>query len=162
MVVGFGSPFKRWKKFFFFLWKFVRFKLGSGREIRFWEDRWLGENPLNESFKFLHSLALDPFDRVVDLFDMVGNIWVPRLHKNLNDWELGGVVGLLTLLDGIRLDPTLHDGWEWVISIKSRSTPKSLYLEISTDRSLSFPHKGIWIPSIPSKVSFFIWNAFLD
>lgn len=61
--------------------------------------------------------------------------------------KLGEVVGLLSLLDGIRPDPTIHDDWEWIISSKGKFTPKSLYLEITIDRSISFPVKafGSWV-----------------
>lgn len=53
-------------------WKFIHFKLGSRNEIRFWEDRWLGEVPIKEAFRNLYSLALDPKVMVVDLYDEQG------------------------------------------------------------------------------------------
>lgn len=55
-------------------WKFIHLKVGSGREIRFWEDKWVSERPLKESFRILYSTAFDPLDMVVDSFDVVGNI----------------------------------------------------------------------------------------
>lgn len=50
IVVSFGSPFN----------------LGSGSGINFWDDRWVGENLLKESFRMLHSLVVDPWVRVMD------------------------------------------------------------------------------------------------
>lgn len=44
---------------------------------------------------------------------------------------------------------------------KGMFTPKSLYLELGGFRVGSFPIDGIWIPGIPSKVSF-MWNVFLN
>lgn len=82
---------------------------------------------LKELFTCLYSLALDPLDRVFDSFDVLGNIWAPRLWRNLNDWKLDGVLGLLRLLEGIRLDPSLSDGWEWTISRKG-SFPRGLFI----------------------------------
>lgn len=49
-------------------WNYIRFNLGSGREIRFWEDRWIGEVPLKVAFKNLFSLVADPNGLVVDFF----------------------------------------------------------------------------------------------
>lgn len=76
------------------------------------------EVPLKESFRRLYSLALDPLDRVVDLFDELGEIWGPRIQINLNDWELDEMGDLFRLLEVIKLDPSLTDGWDWVISKK--------------------------------------------
>lgn len=72
------------------------------------------------------------------------------------------MLGLLRLLEGIKPDPSLFDGWESVISSKGRFTPKSLDLELVNDRPLSFLHKGLWNLGIPSEVSFFLWNAYLN
>lgn len=41
-------------------WKFIRLKARSSKEIRFWEDRWVGEQPLKDSFRNLFSIAFDP------------------------------------------------------------------------------------------------------
>lgn len=111
------------------VWKFIRFKLGSGKEIRFWEDRWVRDGLLKESFRILYGLSIDPLDKVVDWFDFLGNIWVPRLRKNLNDWEMGELLGLFNLLENNKPDPSMDDGWEWVICSKGRFTSKSLYSE---------------------------------
>lgn len=62
--------------------------------------------PLKESFRILYSLAIKPLDRVVDSYDGVGNIWVPRLRRNLNDWEIREVTRLFRLLEGIRSNPS--------------------------------------------------------
>lgn len=69
---------------------------------------------------------------------------------------------LLSMIDGLQPDPTVVDRWEWIISSKGRFTTISLYLEMVNHRSSSFPHKRNWIPGIPSKVSFFIRNTYLD
>lgn len=68
-------------------WKHIWFKHGSGREICFWEDRWVGDIPFRESFRSLYFLAIDPKGLVANVYDVLGNIWAPRLDRNLNDWE---------------------------------------------------------------------------
>lgn len=55
------------------------------------------------------------------------------------------------LLDDMKLDPSLSDEQEWVISRKGWFTPKFLYMELVNYRSLLFPYKGVWISGIPSK-----------
>lgn len=66
-------------------WKFICFKLGYDREIRFWEDKLVGDGPLKDFFRILYGFSINPLDKVVDCFYSLGNIWVPRLCRNLND-----------------------------------------------------------------------------
>lgn len=61
-------------------WNFIAYKLGSGREIRFWEDRWVGEVLFKESFRTFYSLDVEHKVLVVDLYDDSSKIWVPRLR----------------------------------------------------------------------------------
>lgn len=87
---------------------------------------------------------------------------MPRLCINSNHWELGELWRTLNLLANSRLDPNLRDGWDRSISRKGRFTIKSLYLALTNQGSIDFPHRGVWILGIPSKVSFFIWDVVLD
>lgn len=50
----------------------------------------------------------------------------------------------------------------WKLNRKECFTSKSFYTELSNPSRRCIPHKGIWIPNIPSKVSIFMWNCFLD
>lgn len=108
------------------------------------------------------TLAMDPMGRVSEAFDDESNIWRPRLCRNLNDWESEEFGNLLALLEGFKPNISKRDCWEWVISKKRVFTPQFLYLELGGFRVVSFLINGIWIPGIPSKVSFFMWNTFLD
>lgn len=36
-------------------WNFIRFNLRSGRKIKFWKDRWIGDYPLRDVFRNIHS-----------------------------------------------------------------------------------------------------------
>lgn len=79
------------------------------KKIHFLEDRWVGEVPLKDSFRSLFSLAIDPKEFVVNTFDDGGNVWMLRLHRDLNEWELDEWYNLLSLLDGLKLDPNVVD-----------------------------------------------------
>lgn len=65
---------------------------------------------------------------------------MPRLRRNLNDWEMVELCRMLSLLNGSKPDPSLRDDWEWVISRNDRFSSRSLYLELVNFRSFSFPH----------------------
>lgn len=142
------------KVFFFF--KFICFKKGLSRNTSFGEDRWMEKVPLKESFTTLFSLVVDSRVLVAESYDVLGNLWVPRLHRNLNDWEMGELCSLLSLLDGLKLNPSLRVDWEWFISRKGRFSSIFLSLELVNFRTFPFHHKGILIPGIPSKASFYM------
>lgn len=69
-----------------YFWKFICFKLGLGLVIKFWEDPWVGEIPLNEEFGGLFSLVMDTKVIVADSFDFRHLVWNPRLRRNLFDF----------------------------------------------------------------------------
>lgn len=68
-------------------WNHARFKMGSGNNIRFWPDRLIRDIHFKDSFRSLFNLAINPKESVVGSFDVGGNIWMPRLCKDLNYWE---------------------------------------------------------------------------
>lgn len=39
-------------------WRFIKFRLGLGEEIGFWEDSYCGDNPLKEDFTSIYNLAI--------------------------------------------------------------------------------------------------------
>lgn len=83
----------------------VQKKILDFRRIGGW-GRFLLQTPLG----ILYSLALDLKVLVAHSFDDLGNIWVSRPHRKLNDWELGEMCRLLSLSDGMMLDLNLREG----------------------------------------------------
>lgn len=81
-----------------------------GKEIRFWDDCWIGDQPLREVFRNLH--AIDPKGWVSDVFDEEINIWRLQLRRHLNDWEVGDLGNLLALIEGSKPSPLRRDSWE--------------------------------------------------
>lgn len=75
---------------------------------------------------------------------------------------MGELFRLLNLLDGLKSKPSLRINWDWFISSKGRFLTRSLSMELVNFRTFPFLHKGIWIMGIPSKISFFMWNTFLN
>lgn len=64
-------------------WKFVRFKLGSDQEIKFWEDIWVGEDPLKEKFSGLFAMVTDKKATITDSFYFEPSVWNPRFRRNV-------------------------------------------------------------------------------
>lgn len=108
MVVVFLKSIQKVRENF---WSFIRLELGSGREIRFWENRWIREVPLKVAFSNLFSLAVNPRGLVLDFFDERLNIWCPGLRRNLNDWEVEELGRLLQLIDRYKPNLARRDKW---------------------------------------------------
>lgn len=88
----------------------------------------------------------------------MGGSWVPRLRRNLNDWEFKELARLLRRLDGVCPILGASDSWVWSLKCKCRFT-KSLYNGLINVIPGLLPHKSIWRPYILLKVNFFV-NCF--
>lgn len=158
IVVVFRNPSRGCKMSFGDLFTLSRVwggRLGF-RRIDGWEKPCVGR-----LLGLFFGLTVDGRVSIVDLFDDLGNTWLPHLRKNLNDWEIVDMCRLLSLLDGLIPDLNVRDGWEWTISSKGRFSSKSLYLELLVlDKFILFPHKSIVILGIPSNVAFFYMECF--
>ncbi|RVW92613.1 hypothetical protein CK203_039393 [Vitis vinifera] len=114
----------------------VVFSVGNGRRVKFWKDIWWGNFALCNSSPSLYAIASSKEAWVEEFWDTSGEkgVWSPRFSKPFNDWEVEEEERLLLTIRGARLIPLIRAGL--------------------------FPHGLIWSPSVPSKVSFFAWEAF--
>ena len=53
--------------------QYCSFDLGDGKNIRFWEDAWYGDEPLNEAFPSLYSIADSKGAKVAEVWEIVGD-----------------------------------------------------------------------------------------
>jgi len=95
-----------------------RWEVGDGKEIRFWEDKWLENISLLHKFPRLFSISLDTDCTLSQVGVWINNVWTWKLRwrRNLFEWESSLVVLLLQLLDNKRLtreDGVKPDKWIW-------------------------------------------------
>ncbi|RVW75339.1 putative ribonuclease H protein [Vitis vinifera] len=75
------------------LWELVSsrtlFVVGYGRRVKFWRDRWWGDEPLCVSFPSLFALASSKEAWVANLWvhSSKGGGWNPSFFRPLNDWD---------------------------------------------------------------------------
>jgi hypothetical protein len=50
----------------------VRFKVGDGFRIRFWQDKWFGEMALKEAFLVLYGIACEKDAFIADNLEFLG------------------------------------------------------------------------------------------
>ncbi|KAG5622213.1 hypothetical protein H5410_007431 [Solanum commersonii] len=68
-------------------------KVGSGEHIQFWEDTWLGNEPLLNVFPRIFQIASNPVSTISQCWE--DNIWNVTLRRNLNGWELEEFMALM-------------------------------------------------------------------
>ncbi|RVW75087.1 hypothetical protein CK203_057898 [Vitis vinifera] len=76
----------------------------DGRRVRFWEDRWCGDEALSHSFPSLYALVTSKEAWVVEVWDATGEDggWNPRFSRRFNDWEMEMVERFIFSLQGKR------------------------------------------------------------
>ncbi|RVW77934.1 putative ribonuclease H protein [Vitis vinifera] len=131
------------------LWKAIRkewlgmysslaFRVGNGRRVRFWKDKWCGDEPLYESFPSLFAIS-----QAKDAW--VSEVWNPD--------------GFMLKIQAFRVQRVNEDKIVWTTSKSGVFSVKSLYAILEPGGSAMFPYVGIWKASVPPKVAFFAWEA---
>ena len=89
----------------------VKFLLGKGDRIKFWEDLWVIETPLKVRFPRLFNISLDQSSILKDLGLWDGATWVWNLiwSRQLRHWELEQSIALLDLLYNVNLASNRND-----------------------------------------------------
>ncbi|RVX23342.1 putative ribonuclease H protein [Vitis vinifera] len=154
------------------LWKAIRkewlgmysslaFRVGNGRRVRFWKDKWCGDEPLYESFPSLFAIsqAKDAWVSEVWNPDGVGDGWTPLFSRALNDWEIEMMEQFMLKIQAFRVQRVNEDKIVWTTSKSGVFSVKSLYAILEPGGSAMFPYVGIWKASVPPKVAFFAWEA---
>ena len=138
--------------------KNITFSVGDGRRVRFWKDKWCGNNTLRDAFPSLFALAVSKDAWVADCWDSLGEEggWNPRFSRSFNDWEVEAVERLLSTLQGERLAAGLEDRVVRKETKNENFFVKSLYNTLDPSCAVLFPWSIIWSPCVPTKVSFFL------
>lgn len=139
--------------------------------IRFWEDEWFG------TVAFQH-LYPDLFNVVLDKFVSVPNAWLWMEGVWRWDWAWGDALfgenrasleDMQLILLIVSPISESSNSWAWSTDLKPDFSVKSAYafalnhfFAPSVVYQAAICFKKLWLATIPSKVSIFIWRAFYD
>ena len=139
----------------------LAYQVGNGQRVRFWMDKWCGDEPLCESFSSLFSISLSKEAWVSDVWNLDGDGggWTPLFSRVFNDWEVELVEHFLQKIQAFRVQREVEDRVIWTASRCGTFTVKSLYSILEPEDSPLFPSGSIWRVSVPPKVPFFAWEA---
>ncbi|RVW56144.1 hypothetical protein CK203_080825 [Vitis vinifera] len=101
---------------------------------------------------------------VADLWNQsnVSGCWTPSFSRHLNHWEIEIVEWFPSRLQ----DKVVYGGGEdkviWLKTKNGSFSMKSLYAFLEPRSSALFPKNVVWNSWVPSKASFFDWEASWD
>lgn len=99
--------------------------LHNGLHVRFWEDRWLGNTTLKDSYPGLYQIASNQKANVGQYRE--GNNWTPLFRRNLQDWEINDLLSLLEVMGGCSTSESQTDKMLWGRSKEGKFTVKDGY-----------------------------------
>jgi hypothetical protein len=130
------------------------FKVGNGRNTRFWEDTWLGDSPLKDQYPLLYNIIQH---RDVSLSDVFLN--APALNMSFrralvgNRWDMWS--HLCTRLMDVNLTDQ-PDSFCWKLTPNGLFTVKSMYEDLMNGHT-RYLRTYLWKLKIPLKIKIFMW-----
>jgi len=131
--------------------------VGNGLKTDFWNEVWIGEDSLRNSFSHLYTLSTQRNVSASQAWSQQG--WDLVFRRALNDWEIGEVANLLGVLNSHPALSMRPDKPRWKLHNKGVFTVKSCYWNLNTRQSMVdiWPWKLIWKTKCPPKVACFCW-----
>ena len=137
-----------------------KFRVGNGTRVRFWTDFWCGPSTLSHSFPSLFEIVANKSITMAEAWNHLDDEggWNRNCVRAFNDWVIDLVVNLLHVLQNERVSTAL-DRVIWKGAVDATFTICNAYNLLVSSSVSRFPVKLIWMAYVPSKVSFFTWEA---
>nr|XP_043633323.1 uncharacterized protein LOC122604499 [Erigeron canadensis] len=142
----------------------VKGEIGDGREIRFWLDSWISNDPLKVWFHTLFRLDKQKKVVVADFFDnATGRFNGPGYWANMaaSMVEQSERDELFRLLQNV----TLHerkDNWMWVGGKDKTFTMRAMKGLMISDRDFSDRYVFDWCKWVSNKCNIFVWRGIME
>ena len=156
------------------LWKFIRFgwdkfsrmlrfEVGDGTRVRFWDDVWCTDGSLKEAYPELFRIAKDKAAYLADNFQRQGDSihWEVTFSRLAQDWKMESFLSFLKILYSVTITGLGEDKVCWQPSKAHIFQVKSYYDTLTCKGEGWFPWKSIWKAKVPPRVAFFTWTAAL-
>jgi hypothetical protein len=132
----------------------IRWKIGDGKKVKFWEDNWLGTSSLAIQFWNLYAILNEKNKHVADLWDGSSLKCTFRriAHETLmRDWD--EVVQLASTI----IFSDSQDEIIWTFKSNGKYSSQALYRIINFRGVKPVHTPAIWEIKIPPRVHFFLW-----
>ena len=135
--------------------------LGNGGRIRFWVDKWNGENPLCNLFPTLYAITASKGKMIGEVWESLRGEggWNLRFFRPFNDWELDEAQRLISFISGNSVRQRVEDTILWDVDKKGQYTVKANYMHMENACIDNFLVGLNWNSWVPPKVSVFTWEV---
>lgn len=140
--------------------------VGEGQKVKFWKDKWIGEEPLCSRFPRLYMVSECKDTTIMEVGHWEANVWVWDLkwRRQRLVWEAGLEDQLLLLLNGKNPIKGKVDSWKWKEDGEDIFSVKSAYNKLQ-----GVPIEGnnkvfetLWRTRVTPKAQLLGWRLFLD
>jgi hypothetical protein len=146
-------------------------KVGRGDMTVFWDEHWIGDQPLRHTFPRLFGISEQKQGLIHDMGRMIDDVWHwdLRWRRNLFLWEEEQYGVFRAFIDGF-VQRDASDMWLWLGDGKEGFSVNSAYIllesAVQNTRRLEpvedFVFKRLWKGAAPSKVRAFALQLLLD
>ena len=145
---------KGWEKF----QGYIKFEVGNGNCIRFWEDHWCGDHPLGEMFPMVYRVVRQKDVLVAEYLSWHNGApqWDLCLIRNLHDWEVAPFQTFMGFQYSQQVHRNQADWMCWSLARSGCFVVKSYYKILSSSQSQAFQWKPMWKAKVPPRVAFFV------
>jgi hypothetical protein len=129
------------------------FRLNNGKQIRFWEDKWLGNYSFQQQYQSICDLVRQMSETVESVLStLLLNVSFCRFlsQNNLRLWN-----DLVRRIMHVRLNDQ-KDVFTWNLHQYGLYTVCSLYLTLINNGTARI-NKELWRVKVPLKIKIFVW-----
>ncbi|XP_026434772.1 uncharacterized protein LOC113332450 [Papaver somniferum] len=139
--------------------KNIRFKIGAGKETRFWKDSWLCERRLCDMFPFAYEDSRTKEFMVASMYEVRedGARWEFMSRQRHSQTITSEVLSISNLLSFISIQEGVTDTRIWVGSDHGQYTVKDGSKENDDQGEPYYPINVVWSNEYPHKINFFLW-----
>jgi hypothetical protein len=149
----------------------VKMKVGRGDLTAFWDEHWVGEQPLRQAFPRLYGISDQKQGLIQDMGSMVGEVWQWELRWRRNRflWEEDQYREFREIID-VFVPSDNSNKWLWLGDGLQGFNVNYAYMllesAVQNSRRLEpvedFVFKRLWKGAAPSKVVAFVWQLLLN
>ena len=132
--------------------------IGNGKSTRFWEDIWVGQQPLSQSFPRLYNICYShdvTVNRVIE-----SNFDCLKFRRFLREETKDMWCNLIDTCSHVRLTNS-SDRVRWLLTRSGTFSVKSLYSFLIAKR-VSIPYRKLWNLKLPLRIKVFCWILIKD
>ncbi|XP_030479135.1 uncharacterized protein LOC115696374 [Cannabis sativa] len=145
--------------------RLVKFKVGKGDKIRFWEDEWLGDSSLLHTYPGLALISRAKNVYIIELVAEGGAAgesvvsWDFKFRRNLLEKEIPSLIGMLQQMEQVKLLNVNVDIRIWKPDATGVFSSKSAFAWFNSNQNVARPPwtKSLWKSIALSRVKIFIW-----